>query len=111
MVGRGDLAGAAFGDWALSVSPFALAELGGAGSAGTWLSGAGRALAPVHAWCGGFQAGCWGQGHDFVLRVANSLQVWCEAEAGVIRPPALCAATAPMDRTEPQRWSPHPEGP
>lgn len=26
-----------------------------------------------------------------MLRVANSLPVWCEAEAGVICPPALCA--------------------
>jgi len=38
-------------------------------------------------------AGCWGRGHDWVLRVPNSLPVWAE-EAGVICPPALCATTA-----------------
>lgn len=30
--------GAAFRDWVLLVSPFVLAEPGGAGDAGTWLS-------------------------------------------------------------------------
>lgn len=37
--------------------------------------------------------------------------MWCEAEARVICPPALCATAALRDRAEPQHWSPHAEGP